>query len=79
MIEKDLKIIYDQERKRRVVFFQRQNGTLGFRAEYFSEDPYEQCWMPKGPDDDSICDNWDILMREAEGRILWLCDKKPQD
>jgi hypothetical protein len=66
-----IKILYDDEGKRRVIIYQRAKGTFGFEKEYFSDDEFEHCWMPCGGGF-SFCDTFETALREARGRVNWL-------
>jgi hypothetical protein len=48
--------IYDDVRKRRAVFLQRDNGSFGFEEQRFAEEPQEQAWIPVGRYSASHCD-----------------------
>ena len=66
--------IYDEERKRRVVIFRRDDGQWSFVEEYFSEHPFEMCWLPTRSNV-SICATRETAWREARGRVDWLINK----
>ena len=69
------RVIYDLDNKRRVLILRSANGSYSFVEECFSEDPYEQCWIPvtKGRSI-PICDSIDTVLREAKGRIDWFSE-----
>lgn len=71
----DEHIIYDRDKKRRVVVVQTADGSYGFVEEFFSTEPEEQCWIPvtKGRSI-PICDSIETALREARGRVDWLTD-----
>lgn len=69
---KTIQTIYDGSRKRRVVIFQREDGSFGFDAEFFSDEPLEMAWLPSGFD--SRCDTADRALAEARGRVSWLSE-----
>jgi hypothetical protein len=48
MHDQIIKTIYSNDRKHRVMIYRNRNGTYSFDAENFSDDPLEQCWIPKG-------------------------------
>ncbi len=45
---KTIQTITEDPGKRRVVIFQRDDGSFGFEAEYFSDDRPEMAWLPSG-------------------------------
>jgi hypothetical protein len=69
---KTLQTIYDDSGKRRVVIFQRDDGSFGFDAEHFSDEPLEMAWLPSGFD--SRCDTAERALVEARGRVGWLAE-----
>ena len=70
-----VKEILSPDKMRKVVIFERDDGTFGFETYRFSEDPYETDWAPYGKW--SICYTPDAQTaeREARGRIEWLQDE----
>ena len=69
-----IKTIVHPDGKRRVVFTCRSGKQFKFGEDYFSEEPLEQCWIPKGSRGETICDSLETAMREAKGRIKWLSE-----
>jgi hypothetical protein len=69
---KTIQTIYDGSRKRRVVIFQRDDGSFGFDAEHFFDDPLEMAWLQSGFD--SRCDTAERALVEARGRVRWLAE-----
>ena len=69
---KTIQTIYDASRKRRVVIFQQDNGSFGFDAEHFSDEPLEMAWLKSGFD--SRCDTAERALVEARGRVSWLSE-----
>lgn len=67
----EVETIYDAERTRRVIIFQREDGTFGFAKEHFSDHPLERCWLPD-PQGESFCDSLETVRREVYGRVGWL-------
>ena len=67
-----IQTIQDEEGKRRVIIFQRADGTFGFEEERYSDDELEQCWIPYGRYFISICDTYETALSEARGRVDWL-------
>jgi hypothetical protein len=68
----DEHVIYDADRKRRVIISGSPAG-YGFVEEHFSDDPIEMCWIPQTHRHSvPICSSFEIALREARGRIEWL-------
>ena len=63
--------IYDAERTRRVLIFQRNDGKWSFTEEYFSAHEFEQCWIPENRGV-SVCDSSDTALHEA----VWIGSSK---
>jgi hypothetical protein len=61
--------------KRKVQIFRRNDGSFGFQAFQFSEDPLEKCWILYGRFSECIALSAEIAEREARGRIDWLADE----
>ena len=40
-----IQTLYDKSKKRRVVIFQRDDGSFGFEHQRFSEEPLEMAWV----------------------------------
>ncbi len=68
-----LQTLYDDSKKRRVVVFQRGDGTFGFEHERFAEDPLEMTWIPVGRTD-ARCDTVGRALAEARARVSWLAE-----
>ena len=64
--------IYDEDHKRRLIVFQRSDGTFGFREERFSAEPMEVAWMALSLDSVCRCDTVERVLTEARGRVPWL-------
>lgn len=64
-----LQVLYDSTKKRRIVIFQRANGSYGFEEQRFSDDPHEMAWIPQCKDATSICASAELALAEARGRI----------
>jgi hypothetical protein len=62
------------EGKRRVLLFQRQNGTWGFAVERLSEDPLEGSRVPDGRYSEAFFDSEETALAEARGRVPWLTE-----
>lgn len=58
--------------KLRVIIFQRSDGSFGFEDQRYSDDPLEQCWIPRGRYSVSYCDSAERAVSEARGRVDWL-------
>ncbi len=67
-----VKEIYDADRSRRVVIYKRDDGTFGIEQEYFSNEPRELCWIPRGGRTESFLDSLERAEAEARGRFEWL-------
>jgi hypothetical protein len=63
------------EGKRKVQIHRRDDGSFGFEALRFSEDPLERCWVPHGRFSECIAPSAEIAEREARGRVDWLGEK----
>jgi hypothetical protein len=70
---KTIQTIYNDSRKRRVIVFQRDDGSFGFDEEHFSDEPLEMAWLQVGYD--SRCDTVERALGEARGRVAWLAEK----
>ena len=68
---KPVQTIYDDSKKRRVVIFQRDDGSFGFEEQRFSDEPLEMAWIPFGRRD-CHCDTVERALVEVRGRIDWL-------
>ena len=66
--------IYDAAKAKRVVIFQREDGSFGFEEEHFSAEPLERAWIPFGRYSISYCDTAERAIAEACGRVAWLTD-----
>lgn len=67
-----IQTIYDDAKKRRVVIFQRDDGSFGFSEERFADEPQEQAWIPVGRYSTSHCDTAAGALGEARDRVSWL-------
>ena len=68
---KTIQTIYDESKKRRVIIFQRDDGTFGFNEEKFSDEPLEKTWIPIDRRN-SQCDTLEQVLTEIRGRVDWL-------
>lgn len=74
---KTIQTLYDEPKKRRVVIFEREDGSFGFEHQRFSEEPLEMAWIPFGQD--CRCDTPERALAEARGRVAWLGEKDSRD
>ncbi|PQV63149.1 hypothetical protein B1R32_11557 [Abditibacterium utsteinense] len=70
-MNESIQTIYDDEKKLRVIFFQRIDGSFGFAEEYFSGHELDMCWMPQSRNI-SFFDTLETALREVHGRVDWL-------
>ncbi len=70
-----IKEILALEGKRKVQIFRRDDGSFGFEALQFSEDPLEKCWVIHGRFFECIAPSAEIAEREARGRVDWVADE----
>jgi hypothetical protein len=66
----ELRTIYSREGRQRVIFYRHADETVGFVEEVWSDEPFENCWLPRQWPD-SHCDSLETALREAAGRIEW--------
>lgn len=64
--------LYDEDHKRRLIVFQRDDSTFGFREERFSDEPMEMAWIALSLDSACRCDTVERVLTEARGRVPWL-------
>jgi len=68
-----VRIIYSRDRLRRVEVFRREDGSFGFKEDWFSGDPLERCWINYAVrHSESFCPSEQIVLREVVGRVGWL-------
>lgn len=67
-----VKEILDATGKRKVEIIQRADGSCGFSAWVFSDDPLEKCWIPIGRYSECYAPDADRAESEARGRVDWL-------
>ncbi len=73
-----LREINNDDRRKRVVFYSRAVDSVSFVEEAWSDEQFEQCWIPsRWPD--SPCDSLATAIREARGRIAWLDSAMKED
>jgi hypothetical protein len=69
------RVIYDRTGKRRVQIFRSDDGFFSFLEEKFSDQEFEQCWLPlTWRRSQPVCDTFETALREAKGRIEWLAE-----
>jgi hypothetical protein len=75
---KTIQIIYDTDKKRRVIFFESDDGSFGFEEQRFSDEPLEMAWIPVGkpPQPNCHCDTAERASSEARGRVAWLSENQ---
>ena len=66
--------IWNDEKTRRVEFYQRDEGNFGF--EDLSYDSEEDAWTPKGAYSESFTETLEDAVREARARVSWLANKQ---
>ncbi|NJM52174.1 MAG: hypothetical protein HC846_01550 [Blastocatellia bacterium] len=76
-MEIEEKVIYDESQKRRVIIYRRESGTFYYEEEYFSDDPFEMCWIPTGRRVIGFYDTKERAESEARANIYWL--KTPEE
>ena len=67
-----VKEILDAGGKRKVEIFRRPDGSFGFSAWVFSEDPLELNWFPSGRYSECYAPDAGTAESEARGRVEWL-------
>lgn len=72
-----VKEILDATGKRKVEIVQRADGSFGFSAWVFSDDPFEMCWIPSGRYSECFAPDADRAESEARGRVDWLRQAGP--
>jgi hypothetical protein len=70
-IRKDaVRVIRHPDGFRRVVVFQRRDGTFDFEEERFWEE--ENSWAPLKKETATVVDTLDRALEEVKGRIAWV-------
>jgi len=64
--------LYDEDHKRRLIVFQRDDSMFGFREERFSDETMEMPWTALSLDSACRCDTVERVLAEARGRVPWL-------
>ncbi len=68
-------IMFDDE-KRRVVVFQRDDGSFGFEEQRYSEKPLESAWHEVGDHSAIRFETVAGALIEARGRVPWLAEAR---
>jgi hypothetical protein len=68
-------ILFD-DRKRRVVVFQRDDGSFGFDEQHYAEDPLESPWLPTGDFAAARFDSAARALIEARKHVPWLAEAR---
>ena len=71
-----IKTIVSQDQAKRVIIFQRTDGTFGFEAQHWSDDEREQCWLPEGKYSATRTESAESALREALHRVYWLSQER---
>jgi hypothetical protein len=74
--KREVDAIYSADGFRKVVIFERDDGSFGFESWHFSDDPEELTWIPDGPVGESFCETQETAEREARGRVWWLSESR---
>ena len=69
-----VKTILSPDGLRKVEIYQRGNGSFGFVAMRFSNEPTEMCWREDGRYSACHTPTIEIAEREARGRVKWLAE-----
>ena len=69
-------IMFDAE-KRRVIVFQRDDGSFGFEEQRFAEKPLESAWHEVGDNSATRFDSEAGALIHARGRVPWLSEARP--
>jgi hypothetical protein len=73
MPEQAIEIIYNRERKRRVVIYRRDSGTYGCREEWFHKDEAAEGWAQLWGRA-SVYADLETAKREAVENVPWLME-----
>ena len=69
-----VKELISPDGKRKVQIFRRDDGSFGFEALRFSDEPLERGWIPDGRFSECFAEDEHTAESEALGRVLWLQD-----
>lgn len=68
--------IYDEDHKRRLLVFRRNDNTFGFIEECLSTEPSGMAWIQLSLDSTCRCDTAERVLAEARGRVPWLRERE---
>jgi hypothetical protein len=68
--EDAVKVIHHPDGNRRVIIFQRRDGTFDFEEERFWEE--EDSWAPLRKETATVTDTLDRALEEVKGRVAWV-------
>jgi hypothetical protein len=71
-MKKTTKEIISRDGKSKVQIFLREDGSYGFDAFRFTEEPNEMCWVPHGRHSECVVPDEESAEVEARGRVDWL-------
>jgi hypothetical protein len=69
-----VKELLARDGKRKVQVFRREDGSFGFEALRYSDEPLELCWVPYGRFSECFAGDAQTAEAEARGRVDWLRD-----
>jgi hypothetical protein len=69
-----VKELVARDGKRKVQIFRREDGSFGFEALRFSDEPLEMCWIPYGRFSECFAGDEQKAESEARSRVRWLQD-----
>ncbi len=72
MTETTIKVITNSDGTRRVLIVKVSDTRFNFCEEYWSDDPFERCWLSGRQQFATICSSAEEAEREARGRVAWL-------
>jgi hypothetical protein len=68
-------IVFDDQ-KRRVVVFQRDDGSFGFEEQRYLVNALEKAWLPAGEHSDTRFDTAERALLEARRHVPWLAEAR---
>lgn len=74
-----MKEILDATGRRKVKIVQCADGSFGFSAWMFSDDPLGRCWISNGRYSECYAPDADRAEFEARGRVDWLRQAGPSN
>lgn len=69
-----IKELISRDGKKKVRIFMREDGSFGFEALQFSEEPLEMTWIPEGRYSECYAGDEHTAEFEARSRVHWLQD-----